>query len=161
MAPDAKLCIHCGLDIVNGKRAATTVSYAPASRKRHGPSVVREFGYFGIGYGLILIIFGIVGMSGTAAARGGSISGVVMLISAVAMIIPGLMNIAGGVLAFVKPSKWSILLCLIGSLALPLLYFGLPLLMGTAPGFNCMTILLIVIPLTVVSRATRAMDELK
>ena len=132
---------------------------APNPRQR--PSVVREFGVFGLGYGLLLVIFGIVGAQGPAAQRGDAYGRVVVILSTIAMIVPGLLTIVGGVLAFARPSAVAIYLCMAGSLILPIAYFGIPLTMGIAPGFNCMTILLIVIPLTVINRASLALKEIK
>lgn len=161
LSAGAVLCTHCGYDLLSRKKRVTDLSYATRPRRGGGPSVVREFGYFGCGYGLVLIIFGVVGITMRSGAANAQNATVMTWLSAFLLIIPGLMNIVGGILAFTTRSKASIILCMVGSLALPIFYFGVPLLMGTAPGFNCMTVLLIVIPLTVVNRAAKALEELK
>lgn len=154
------LCTQCGFDRRSNKRMATNVDDS-APKPRRKPSVVREFGVFGLGYGLLLVIFGIVGAQGPAAQRGDAYGRVVVILSMIALIVPGLMNIVGGILAFARPSTMSVYLCMAGSLILPIAYFGIPITMGIAPGFNCMTILLIVIPLTVIKRAALAIEEIK
>ena len=156
----AVLCTTCGYDVLSRTKRVTDLSYAGRPRGG-GPSVVREFGYFGCGYGFLLIVFGILGVTMRSASTSAQTAAIMTWLSAALLIVPGLMNIAGGILAFTTRSKASIILCMVGSLALPIFYFGVPWLMGRAPGLSCMTVLLIVIPLTVINRAVKAIDELK
>lgn len=121
--------------------------------------IVKEVGIFGIGFGLMVFAFGAIGTFGDMKGLKEVPSLFVILAIFMMFFLPGIMNIAGGILTLTKRSKTGILLCMAGSIMFSVLFLGTLVLGGLR--FNCVTVLLIAIPILVCLRSAKAMDELK
>jgi hypothetical protein len=151
------LCMGCGFNLATGKRITTRIDTSKPRRKRGPMSTRTELGVFGIGFGLILVVLGIVMMSNTPAGAppiAGYSRGVAL---GAPVFASGALNLAGGVLILVWESSLSVVLCMIASLSFTLVGFGF---FGAAGSINCFWwALLVGVPFLVIRRGMKVLNE--
>lgn len=161
----AVICTKCGYSRKTGKAAATTVRYASAAPAPRSTPFWRchvfEVAFFALAIGGLIAMLGFY-MVFTMPIHAPPYLGMPRAFG-VGMPTFGVaaLNIVSGILLIQRRKTYAVALCYLGAVAVPLLYFGLMIGAGMGARFNCLSVLLIAVPVIVVSRGKRAVEELE
>jgi|GEM_PF-5287521 len=154
MNADAVLCVSCGFNRSTRKQVRSKRALPPL----RGP--ILEFALFGIVFGALIFAPAALLFSSQALIRQLPSTGARLLIASIVG-LPGLVAMLGGTIVAFRRNTIGVAICVIGVFLMPALSLGANWLAGVPIRFNCMTILMIGIPLIVASRISPALEAIK